>query len=281
MFFNYYETPQEYTREYKRSCWDTAIGLQAVDGLEVSEYLKELSEKEIEGVLSSYEIEELLYKKYETEEEHEHRIKEADIVAARISRLLQEPGFSFSPITLKYIHKTLFTDIYDFAGEYRNYNISKNEPILGGRTVKYTNFQMIVDTLQYDFEQQKKIAFSSMKPEDVVKKVAEFTSSVWQVHPFGEGNTRTTAVFIQKYLNHMGFQIDNSPFADNALFFRNALVRANYANYSDGVFPEPIYLERFYEVLLFNKEHALKNRDMFIEQYLKEAKQLVQKNPKI
>lgn len=274
----YYETRTEYSKEYKSACWEAAIGLQQVDALEVSEYLKELSYKEIEGELTHYEIEELLYKKYEEEEVVVGRQKEADIVSTRIAALLQEDGFTLSPITLKYIHKTLFTGIYNHAGAFRKYNISKDEPILGGRSVKYANYQMIEDTFAYDFEQEKKKSYEGLSSADVVKRIANFTSAIWQVHAFGEGNTRTTAVFIQKYLNYMGFQVDNSLFLENSLFYRNALVRSNYGSYSENVMPSNIWLERFYENLLFEGKHELRNRDLLVEQYMDDIKKLVRED---
>ena len=255
----YYETKTEYSKEYKASCWNAAIGLQQVDGLEVSDYLRELSYKEIDGKLTHYEIEELLYKKYEEENVAVGRQKEADIVSTRIAALLQEEGFSLSPVALKHIHKTLFTGIYSHAGEFRKYNISKDEPILGGRSVKYANFQMIEDTFAYDFAQEKDKSYANLSSEEVVKRIANFTSAIWQVHAFGEGNTRTTAVFIQKYLNYMGFQVDNTLFLENSLFYRNALVRSNFGSYSEGVLPTYNWLEHFYDNLLFGGKHELRN----------------------
>ena len=274
----YYETKTEYTKEYKSSCWDAAIGLQEVDHLKVSEYLKELSCREIQGELTHYEIEELLYKKYEKEDGTKDRIKEADIVSTRIALLLQEPGFTFSPMTLKYIHKTLFTGIYDHAGNFRNYNISKDEPILGGRTVKYANYQMIEDTYAYDFEQEKRKSYEGMTQKEIIKRISEFTSSLWQVHAFGEGNTRTTAVFIQKYLNHMGFEVNNSLFLENSLYYRNALVRSNYADYSQGVMPTMRYLELFYENLLFQGQHTLSNRELIVSEYIDDIRNLLKED---
>lgn len=274
----YYENKTEYSKEYKESCWNAAIGLQQVDGLEVSGYLRELSYKEIDGELTHYEIEELLYKKYEDENTETSRQKEADIVSTRIAALLQEDGFTLSPVTLKHIHKYLFEGIYSYAGEFRKYNISKDEPILGGRSVKYANYQMIEDTFAYDFEQEKRKSYANLSPEDVVKRVANFTSAIWQVHAFGEGNTRTTAVFIQKYLNFMGFKVDNSLFLENSLFYRNALVRSNYGSYSEGVLPTNVWLERFYENLLFGGKHELRNRDLLVEQYMDDIRKLVKED---
>lgn len=274
----YYETKNEYTKEYKESCWNVAIGLQQVDGLEVSDYLRELSYKEIEGELTHYEIEELLYRKYEEENIEIGRQKEADIVTTRIAALLQEDGFSLSPVTLKHIHKVLFTGIYSHAGEFRKYNISKDEPILGGRSVKYANYQMIEETFSYDFEQEKRKTYAGLSSDEIVKRIAQFTSAIWQVHAFGEGNTRTTAVFIQKYLNYMGFKVDNSLFSENSLFYRNALVRSNFGSYSEGVLPNNKWLEYFYENLLFEGKHELRNRDLLVEEYMEDIRKLVKED---
>lgn len=278
----YYETKPNYTKEYKRSCWDAAIGLQEVDGLTPSKYLKELSDREVEGELTHYEIEQLLYEHYGSESEkfQLERQKEADIVSVRISSLLQETGFSFSPVTLKYIHRTLFEGIYSFAGKFRDYNISKDEPILGGRTVKYANYQMIQDTFDYDFEQEKRKNYAALSPKDVVKHIAEFSSSIWQVHAFGEGNTRTTAVFMQMYLNHMGFKVDNTLFLDNSMYYRNALVRSNYADYANNVMPDMEPLKKFYDNLLFGAAHELKNRDLIVPEYVKDIKAELTKDVK-
>ena len=274
----YYEIKNKYSKEYRESCWNAAIGLQQVDGLEVSDYLRELSYKEIDGELTHYEIEELLYKKYEDENIEVGRQKEADIVSTRIAALLQEEGFTLSPVALKHIHNTLFDGIYSHAGEFRKYNISKDEPILGGRSVKYANYQMIDDTFAYDFEQEKRKTYAGLSKEEVTKRIAEFTSSIWQVHAFGEGNTRTTAVFIQKYLNYMGFEVDNSLFLENSLFYRNALVRSNYGSYSENVVPTNKWLECFYENLLFDGKHELRNRDLLVEEYMEDIRKLVKED---
>ena len=100
----------------------------------------------------------------------------------------------------------------------------------------------------------------------MIKHIAKFTSSVWQVHPFGEGNTRTTAVFIEKYLNNMGFNVNNDMFKNKSLYFRNALVRSNYGNIPKGIYPTFDYLVMFFENLLQGKNNELKNRDLYIKE---------------
>jgi fido (protein-threonine AMPylation protein) len=153
-----------------------------------------------------------------------------------------------------------------------------DEPILGGRTVKYANFQMIKDTYAYDFEQEKQKSYAGMSQKDIVKRISEFTSALWQVHAFGEGNTRTTAVFIQKYLNHMGFRVDNSLFLENSLYYRNALVRSNYGDYSQGVLLTMRYLELFYENLLFSGKHTLSNRELIVSEYIDDIRQIIKED---
>ena len=194
-----------------------------------------------------------------TEEEYE-----CDLVSTRIVKLLQDNKFELSTDFFQKIHKGLFNKIYGFAGKYRQVNISKSEDILKGDTVQYQSYDLIEETLKYDFNEEKDIGYSSFSEEELIDRITEFTSRIWQVHPFQEGNTRTTAVFIQKYLISMGFNINNELFKDNALYFRNALVRANYTNYSVSVKETKKYLIMFFENLLLDKKNDLNNDDLKI-----------------
>lgn len=262
-------------KQYVKQCWEMAIGLQAVDDLEPSGYLYELADENIEGHLSNDEIEQLLYRKYEDEtpQDQQERKRESDLVANRIVKLLSDPSFTFSPVTLKYIHRALFEGIYDHAGMFRKYNISKNEPILNGETVRYANYQMIEDTLHYDFQEEKERKYTTLSKEKALVQVCKFTSDIWQVHPFMEGNTRTTAVFMERYLNSKGFNINNQYFAEHAKYFRNALVRANYADYSKGIDNEYSFLNRFFENLLFEGKNRLQTRDMVLIQLFQQPEE--------
>lgn len=253
----------------KQEYWNTGIGLNKVDNLEPSKYLLELSQKNINGELKYYEVEGLLKTYYETQDDNNinvQREKECDLVSLRIAQLLEDKSFKFSPITLKNIHKHLFKDIYDFAGNYREYNITKKEEILNGNTVKYVNYQDIESYFEYDFKEEKEFDYSKLTKDELIVHIAKFTSSIWQVHPFGEGNTRTTAVFIEKYLNNMGFSVNNEMFKDNSIYFRNALVRSNYGNIPKGIYPEFKYLVMFFENLLEDKNNELNNKELYVKE---------------
>lgn len=255
--------------EKKQEYWNTGIGLNKVDNLEPSKYLLDLSQKNINGELKYGEVENLVKSYYENQNTNDiniQREKECDLVSLRIAMLLEDKSFGFNPITLKNIHKYLFKDIYDFAGNYRKYNITKKEPILNGETVTYVDFNNIEDYFSYDFKEEKEFDYSKLNTEELIKHIAKFTSSIWQVHPFGEGNTRTTAVFIEKYLNNMGFNINNDMFKEHSLYFRNSLVRSNYGNIPKGVYPTFEYLIMFFENLLQGKKHELKNKDLYIKE---------------
>ncbi len=263
---------EEYKRkEYKydprkqQEYWDTAIGLQDVDGLRPSKYLYELSEQNVEGKITTKEVKELLDKYYKDRETSKNvETMECDIVSTRIVELLAENSVSLNPSALRSIHRYLFDGIYDFAGEFRDYNITKDEPILRGDTVKYANYFEIMDILEYDFTMEKQQKYSTMDSEQIVKRICAFTSSIWQVHPFGEGNTRTTAVFMELYLNSIGFKVNNDMFKEYSKYYRNALVRSNYADYSQGVDVEFSFLEKFYANLLFDGKFELNHDDMII-----------------
>lgn len=247
--------------------WKAAIGLQDVDGLEVSEYLIETAKKHIEGSIDIHEAKDRINRYYEAKTEPTEReasMEEADKVSIRIVELLTEDNFNFSKEELFRIHKALFTDLYFHAGKIRSYNITKNEWVLNGASAIYTLADSIKETLDYDFSQERTFTYKGLSPTECVKHLAKFTAGVWQIHPFGEGNTRTTAVFIIKYLRTMGFDVDIDVFASNSRYFRNALVRANYSDYEKGIDENREHLERFFENLILGAEHELNNETMVV-----------------
>jgi len=252
----------------KSTAWKTAIGLQDVDGLKTSEYLLETAKEHIEGRIDIKTAQKRIQSYYEQRQsrtEIEDGTKEADIVSARIAELLGERTFQFSPAEWKTIHKRLFKDIFPHAGEYRTYNITKSEWVLNGETVLYASADSIRDTLDYDFGQEKEFSYEGLSVGDAVKHIAKFTSGIWQIHPFCEGNTRSTAVFIIKYLKTFGFRVNNEIFAENSWYFRNSLVRANYNNLGKGIIANTIYLERFFENLLMGYQNELRNRFIHVD----------------
>jgi len=244
-----------------------AIGLQAVDGLVPSQYLLEVADSNIKGETSLREAQKKIQNYYEnkpTKTKKEDRQKEADLVSLRITKLLSDDSFSLSPVQFLSIHKSLFKDIYDFAGKYRTYNISKNEWVLGGASVIYGNYEQLKETVAYDIEQEKNFDYSKMDSKKIIQHFSKFIADFWQIHPFGEGNTRTVAVFAIKYLRTLGFVITNEPFESNSWYFRNALVRANYQNLKEGVHKTREYLDMFFENALLGGENRLRNRELHI-----------------
>ncbi len=262
--FEEYIRQGEASQYEKVQAWKTAIGLQAVDGLTPSAYLIDLAKKNIEGQMSLQALHTLLENYYESYPHHEDRTAEADIVSLRISELLLEKSFSFTPNEYLSIHRQLFTDIYPHAGSIRDYNITKKEWILDGDTVTYGSVSELGATLLYDMEQEKSFTYAKLDMSESIRHLATFVARLWQIHVFGEGNTRTTAVFFIKYLRTLGFTVTNDMFADHAWYFRNALVRANYQNLKLGVYRTTEYLERFLRNLLLDEDHVLSNRNMHI-----------------
>jgi len=252
----------------KSNAWKTAIGLQDVDGLKPSRYLIETAKDHIEGKISISEADRLISSYYKERKDSagvEADTKEADIVSVRIAKLLGEKTFQFSPVELQNIHRKLFEGVLHYAGRIRDYNITKNEWVLKGDTVLYASFDSIRATLDYDFSQEKNFSYRGLNIHEAIRHFAKFTSGIWQIHPFGEGNTRSTAVFIIKYLKTFGFTIINDTFAQNSWYFRNALVRANYNNLRAGIHSTSEFLELFFENLLMDTKHDLKNRYMQID----------------
>ena len=265
-FENYVRNAPPSKRE-KSSAWSAAIGLQQVDGLTPSKYLFETARRNIEGDITIDDAQKLINSYYESKVSRANDsddTEEADKVSSRIAKILSERAFSFSPSYLIAIHGKLFQGIYKFAGRLRNYDITKKEWVLDGDTVMYGAAFELRMALDYDFEQEREFNYKGLNMDQIVEHLADFVSRLWQIHAFGEGNTRTTAVFTIKYLRSLGFKVDNKIFADNSRYFRNALVRANYKNLPKGISREPVFLENFFRNMLMGEHHEMKNRYLHV-----------------
>ncbi len=273
MSYNTKDNFEEYLRQgeadriEKVKIWQTAIGLQQVDGLTPSNYLIDKAKQNIEGNISITEVQQLIdsYYKQNPAKGIKNRTEEADKVSARITEILNEQTFSFSPIEYLTIHRRLFKNIFEHAGKIRDYNITKKEWVLNGATVLYASAESLKATLEYDFEQEKKFSYKGLNQHEIIEHIAYFVSYLWQLHIFGEGNTRTTAIFLIKYLRKLGFKnVNNDLFEKHSWYFQNALVRANYEDLSKGIHSTNKYLINFLSNLLLGKNNLLKNREMHI-----------------
>ncbi|GHV34302.1 cell filamentation protein Fic [Bacteroidia bacterium] len=267
--FDEYIRQREPEQQEKGYIWQTAIGLQMVDGLKPSAYLIETAKQNIEGDITFDEVKSRIDAYYKTQSNRQtdtdDRTEEADKVSARIAEILSEKTFSFSPAEYLNIHRRLFSGVYKFAGKIRDYNITKSEWVLNGETVLYASADTVRATLEFDFEQEKAFSYKGLSKLQIMEHIARFVAYLWQIHIFGEGNTRTTAVFLIKYLRELGFKdISNELFAEHSWYFRNALVRANYQDITRGIHKTNKYLIRFLSNLLLNENNILKNRELNI-----------------
>ncbi len=265
---NSYQEEQKPAYYIKQLQWDMAIGLQQVDNLKPSKYLEQISEKNILGELTIKEVEQSLKEYYTTKGQQNinHNELECDFVSMRIVELLNQDNFELSVDYLKYIHKYLFQDVYEFAGKFRKVDFSKHEKILNNDSVAYGDSKTLKESLEYDISLEKEKNYKDMSIVDVIKNITDFSSSIWQVHPFREGNTRTTAVFIEKYLINLGYNVNNTLFKDKSVYFRNALVRSNYFNNYLNIKEDKTYLIKFYENLLLGKNNNLHSEDLIVKE---------------
>lgn len=203
--FKEYLKESEPDKAGKGYVWSTAIGLQAVDGLEPSKYLIDTAIQNIEGKITLKEAKNLIERYYEERQEHQlddERTEEADKVSSRIAEILSETAFSFSPNEYVAIHRRLFQGIYKHAGKIRDYNITKKEWVLDGETVIYGSASELRATLEYDFSQEKSFSYKGLSMDEIIRHLAIFVSRLWQIHIFGEGNTRTTE-YLERFLRNL------------------------------------------------------------------------------
>ncbi len=265
--FDEYIRQGEPSQKEKALNWETAIGLQAVDGLRVSDYLRETAQKHIEGEISSDDVKRRIREYYQTKTKREpddDERQEADSVSSNIQEILATNTLDFSVRGYMALHRKIFDGVFKHAGQLRKCDISKKEWVLEWDTVDYLFWQDLHRALEYDIAKEREFSYKGISQDDLIKYIARFTSDLWQIHAFGEGNTRTTAVFIIQYLRSLGFEVTNDMFAKHSWYFRNALVRANYRNVAKGINYEPVFLVRFFRNLLLGENNTLKNRYMMI-----------------
>ena len=265
--FDEYIRQGEPEQQEKASYWQTAIGLQAVDGLKTSDYLKETARKHIEGDIDIDQARELIKAYYQSKsvrEPDDDEKQEADKVSANITKILSSKTFDFSTNGLVSLHRRIFEGVFKHAGKIREYDITKKDWVLEGDTVNYLNFEDLRRAIDYDLEQERQFSYKGISQDAMITHISRFVSGLWQIHAFGEGNTRTTAVFTILYLRHIGFKVSNDMFAQHSWYFRNALVRANYKNAVKGIDYTPVYLERFFRNLLLCEKWDLRNRYLHI-----------------
>jgi fido (protein-threonine AMPylation protein) len=267
LHFDEYIRQGEPAQQERAALWRTAIGLQAVDGLQTSDYLNATAIRHIEGEIDIDQARQLIKNYYQfkaTRTAIDDDQQEADKASANIAKILSSVSLDFSANGLIALHRRIFDGVLKHAGEIRQYDITKKEWVLDSDTVNYLNWEDLYRALEFDIEQERQFSYKNLSLEQQVLHIAQFVSGLWQIHPFGEGNTRTTAVFTILYLRHIGFSVNNDLFANNSWYFRNALVRANYKNALKGIDYSPVYLERFFRNLLMGERWDLRNRYLHI-----------------
>ena len=265
--FDEYLRQGEPLQKERAENWKTAIGLQAVDGLQPSAYLIDVAKRNIEGEISLNETRKLIDSYYQSKtvrtpkDEDE---EEADKVSANIAKILASKTFAFNTNGYVSLHRRIFEGVFKHAGEIRQYDISKKEWVLEGDSVNYLNWEDLRRALDWDIEQEKNFSYKGLTDDEKIEHIAKFISGIWQIHAFREGNTRTTAIFTIQYLRSLGYEVNNEMFAKHSWYFRNALVRANYRNINKDIEYSPIYLVRFFRNLLLGESWVLKNRYLHI-----------------
>lgn len=266
--FDEYLRQGEPSQKERAENWKTAIGLQAVDGLQPSAYLIDVAKRNIEGEITLDETRKLIDSYYQSKtvrtpkDEDE---EEADKVSANIAKILASKTFAFNTNGYVSLHRRIFEGVFKHAGEIRQYDISKKEWVLEGDSVNYLNWEDLRRALDWDIEQEKNFQYKGLSDDEKIEHIAKFISGIWQIHAFREGNTRTTAIFTIQYLRSLGYEVNNEMFAKHSWYFRNALVRANYRNINKDIEYSPIYLVRFFRNLLLGESWVLKNRYLHID----------------
>ena len=191
-----YFKAEEPGRRERADAWATAIGLQKVDGLTPSQFLFDTAKDHIEGRITQNQARRRIHDYYSAQGEMTGRDpdkEEADKVSERIVAVLNDGGFAFTPEYFISIHAKLFKGVLSSAGKLRTVNIRKHEWVLKDDSVTYGDATTIKQSLIRDFIDEREFDYGGKSPKKIIPHFARFIAQIWQVHPFGEGNTRTTA----------------------------------------------------------------------------------------
>ena len=171
---------------------------------------------------------------------------EADITGLAMTAIYDYKYYKFNTETLQDIHRNIFGQIFDWAGEFRTIQMVKYEDVLVGDTVRYAYPKEIKKQLTVTMKEITKLKRIGNNDKDIVFRLVRIIASIWQTHPFREGNTRTVIVFAVLLAKSLGFEVEHELFKTNSSYVRNALVWA-----SQGIYSKYEYLERiFFDAIL-------------------------------
>ena len=174
------------------------------------------------------------------------RKAEADITNLAMAGIYNRQYEKFDTETLQDIHRTIFGQIYEWAGEFRTIQMIKPEDVLGGDTVRYAYPKEIKKQLTASMKEIAKLHRNGENDREIVFRMVRIIAQIWQTHPFREGNTRSVIVFAVLFAKSLGFEVEHELFRVHASYVRNALVWA-----SQGIYSKYEYLERiFYDAIL-------------------------------
>ena len=228
-----------------------------------SEELRKLAYENINNIKTYVEVEDELHKYYSKSEKINKLEYECDLVSLKIVELLDNSSFNLTVNALASIHKELFDSVISeqFCGKFKKFDIQKYEEILNEDSANYGNFRTIEEDLKDIVEELSIRKYEINNTNDIVKLAVDCVKKISDVHPFVEWNTRTTTVFVLKFLNSLGIEdVSNNLFRDNAKYFRDCLVLANYSQlnrYNEFIKPDIKPLYRFFEKFLINDKLEL------------------------
>lgn len=248
--------------------WAAAIGLQATDGLRTTDKMRNTARRHIENQISLDEARQDIWRHYEDNPAttpEQTKEQEADKTAFNIARILfSGQAVDFSTDGYLNLHRQVFDGVYDHAGQLRTCDLVKKEWVLEKNTVIYLHWEEIRIALDSNFDFKENINYQHRKGRELVDWISQFTAAVWHIHPFNEGNTRTTAVMAILIARSLGHDLHTDVFAEHSWYYRNAMVRANYMDLDRNVHIHPEFLIRFYSNWLLGEQWDLRNRYLIL-----------------
>ena len=199
---------------------------------------------------------------------------EADIGFLKLididSVLINEDGSinKFDEELLKKIHKHIFEDIFEWAGEYRTVPIVKEEVVLPGYSIPYCEYKDISKELNKKLNELNSISWQNLDIHTISMKFSRELALIWKIHPFRDGNTRTMLSFAFLYAKEHNFPFDMKIFTDglsrkytsDGKIICNIRDKFALACLDEKDYPEVEHLARVFENAIKKQEEFVKTK---------------------
>lgn len=134
---------------------------------------------------------------------------ERDVTFTKFLNIGRTYKTQFDSKYFKSIHKHIFEDIFDWAGKFRTVPIVKEEIVIPRLSLDYAPAKEIQPRLDNVLKRMNAVNWEEITSLDEKSMLfTQYLTEIWAIHPFRDGNTRTTLTFANQFAKEHGFPLD-------------------------------------------------------------------------